>query len=369
VCHLFFGPLRPPLVILAALHRERLENFLELIHFEDLPLGVSWTTRRRTITEADVAGYVGLSGDFNPLYADVVHARSGPYQGLVVPAPLIAAVVAGLGAIDVPIPHTVALVGWNWKFEAPVRPGDSILSRWRLNRKRDVEDARLGLVTWQVEVENQNGELVAMAEVVRLVARRQGTELPEPAEAAEGTGGEVAGDQVRAGRRRRRRRGGGNGGPAPESVAAPPAPEAVPAQPSGDAVAPPDAVAAPDTVPGLPLVETQRSAPEGGAPPLEPAPAPSRRRRRRRGNGNGGPAPEVPAEVPPEAAGIQRPEPSPEPLAPEPPAAAAPEEPAAKPRRPRRRRTPPPPEPVIGSPFLSGLRPGFEEDHEPPAQS
>jgi acyl dehydratase len=360
--HLFFGPLGLALVILAALHPERLENFLELIHFEDLPLGVSWTTRRRTITEADVAGYVGLSGDFNPLYADVVHARSGPFQGLVVPAPLIAAVVAGLGAIDVPVPHTVALVGWSWKFEAPVRPGDSILSRWRLNRKRDVVDARLGLVTWQVEVENQNGELVAMADVVRLVARRQGTEeLPEPAEAGEGTGGEAAGEQVRAGRRRRRRRGGGNGGLPLESLPAQPAPDAAPVLDSVDLallVEPPAAAPA--------------GVPEGAAPLLEPGPTPSRRRRRRRGNGDGGPAPEVQ----PEEAAIQRPDPDPVP----PPApeaqgpAPAPEEPAAKPRRPRRRRTPPssdppPSEPVIGSPFLSGLAPRPEENHEPPAQS
>jgi hypothetical protein len=316
-----------------------------------------------------------------------VHARSGPFHGLVVPAPLIAAVVAGLGAIDVPIPHTVALVGWNWKFEAPVRPGDSILSRWRLNRKRDVEDARLGLVTWQVEVENQKGELVAMADVVRLVARRQGTELPEPAEADEATGGEVAGDQVRGGRRRRRRRGGGNGGLPPESVAAQPAPDAVAVQPAPDAVAAPDAVpapdavAAPDAVPAtaprvaevLPLVEPQAGGPagvpEGATPPLEPAAAPSRRRRRRRGNGNGGPAPEAQPEVQPEEAETQRPQPDPglpasEPTAP----AGAPEEPAAKPRRPRRRRTPPPPEPVIGSPFRSSLGPGLEQDHEPPAQ-
>jgi acyl dehydratase len=319
---------------------------------------VSWTTRRRTLTEADLAGYVGLSGDFNPLYADVEHARSGPYGGLVVPAPLIAAVVAGLGAIDVPIPHTVALVGWNWRFEVPVRPGDSILSRWRLNRKRDVEDARLGLVTWQVEVENQRGELVAMAEVVRLVARRPETGLRELAEAGEG----VAGEQARAGRRRRRRRGGGNGAPPPESDSAQPAQEPGPAL---------------DSVTVAPHAEPEPGGlagrPEGVAPPAEPSSTPSRRRRRRRGNGNGGPSPETqPEEVANQQLAPAPAPPAPESLAPAAPPAFPSEEPAAKPRRPRRRRTPAPapvPEPAIESPFLRGLRPTLEEDHEPPAQS
>jgi hypothetical protein len=123
-------------------------------------------------------------------------------------------VVAGLGAMDVPIPQTVALVGWRWSFNAPVRPGDSLCSLWRLNRKRDVEDPRWGLAAWQVEVENQHGELVAHAEVVRLVARRDAAQQAEATEGGEGAEG------ARPGRRRRRRRGGANGAPPPESVAA-----------------------------------------------------------------------------------------------------------------------------------------------------
>jgi acyl dehydratase len=220
-----------------------------------------------------VAGYVGLSGDFNPLYADVEHARRGPYGGLVVPAPLVATVVTGLGSMDVPIPHTVALVGWNWAFKAPVRPGDSICSRWRLNRKRDVEDARWGLVSWQIEVENQNGDLVALGDVIRLVARRDDGEPSDAADAVEG---------ARTGGRRRRRRRGGNGGPAPETVAAQLAAEAS---------------AAPDAAEVSPVVEPEAAEPARVAAPSEPGPSPSRRRRRRRGNGNGGGAghpPETP---------------------------------------------------------------------------
>src|SRR5215831_12443784 len=105
------------------------EHVLELVHFEDLPLGTEWRTRRRTITEADMAAFVGLSGDYNPLYTDAEHARSAHFGEPVVPGALIAAVTTGLGAIDVPLPATVSLVGMAWRFLRPVRPGDTIASR------------------------------------------------------------------------------------------------------------------------------------------------------------------------------------------------------------------------------------------------
>ena len=133
--------------------------------------------------------FVGLSGDYNPLYTDAEHARAGPYGEPVAPGTLVAAAVTGLGAIDVPVPATVGMVGMTWRFMRPVRPGDTIRSKWRLNRKRPVENLRWGLAVWQVEVENQRGETVATAEMTRLISRRE-----QPAEPA------------RPGKSRRRRR-------------------------------------------------------------------------------------------------------------------------------------------------------------------
>ncbi len=115
---------------------------------------------------------MGLSGDYNPLYADVEHARRGYFGEPVVPGALIAAIAGGLGAMDVPGPAAVGLVGMSWRFSHPVRIGDTLRCRWRLNRKRDVEEPRWGLAVWQVEVENQHGQVVAAGEYLRLVERR-----------------------------------------------------------------------------------------------------------------------------------------------------------------------------------------------------
>ena len=53
-------------------------------YFEDMPIGRQWVTQRRTITEADVATFAGLSGDFNPLHVDETFAAQGPFGRRVV---------------------------------------------------------------------------------------------------------------------------------------------------------------------------------------------------------------------------------------------------------------------------------------------
>lgn len=222
-----------------------------------MPLGGEWTTRRRTITQADLIAFVGLSGDYNPLYTDAEHARGGPYGEPVVPGTLVAAVATGLGAIDVPVPATVGMVGMTWRFVRPVRPGDTIRARWRLNRKRPVDNPRWGLAVWQIEVENQRSETVAAAEMTRLVSRRE-----QPAE------------QARPGKNRRRRR-----RPAAETVAN----HELPPKPTPGPLVEPVIKPRPEAPDLQPVAEPQVAEPFNGTP--------SRRRRR-----SGRPKPEVPIE-------------------------------------------------------------------------
>src|SRR5579872_6822134 len=67
---------------------------LDLLYFEDLPLGGEWLSRRRTLTETDLALYRGLAGDLNPLHSDREHAERSPI-GLSLPGPLLGAVALG----------------------------------------------------------------------------------------------------------------------------------------------------------------------------------------------------------------------------------------------------------------------------------
>ena len=164
---------------------------LELQHFEELPLGAEWTTRRRTVTEADLVNFSQLAGDFNPLHVDAEYARTTEFGVPIAPSAFLAAAAIGLGSMDVPIPATVGMFGMTWRFLRPVKVGDTVHARWRLMRKRAVENPKWGLATWRVQVIDQRGEVGAEGEVTRLVARAE-PQKPAP-----------------SGRRRRRRRAGG----------------------------------------------------------------------------------------------------------------------------------------------------------------
>jgi 3-hydroxybutyryl-CoA dehydratase len=239
------------------------------------------------VTEADVAAFVGIAGDYNPLYADLEHARSGHYGGPVAPGALVAALATGLGSMDVPLPATVGMVGMSWKFLMPVQPGDTLGSLWRLSRKRNVENPRWGLAVWQVDVQNQRGELVASGEVARLITKRE-----QPAERTSRS-------------RRRRRKGAPAGQAAADVVMAEPVPEPAPAdlpppsarrrrrrgpaEPTADVSEPREAAEGLGQQPAVPspFDTPPAAAPDQGAAPTEPTPS-KRRRRRRSSNGQGG---------------------------------------------------------------------------------
>src|SRR5262245_60641018 len=51
----------------------------ELLYLEDLKPGGTFTSSARTVTEADIVSFAGLSGDFHPIHVDHEFARSGPF--------------------------------------------------------------------------------------------------------------------------------------------------------------------------------------------------------------------------------------------------------------------------------------------------
>ncbi len=201
---------------------------LEPISFDDLPLGGEWTTRRRTISEAEIALFGALAGDFSPLTMDVSHAGAR-----FAPPALLVAVAIGLGTMDMPLPSVAEWEWVNWKFPRPVKAGETIYARWTLTQKRPpVGGALTAIVVWRVDVHTGDGALCAEGEVGASVRRKAQPARPRTAEGAPPA---PASTPAPASRRRRGRR------PAAGTAAAsPPAPvEAAPrvvvAVPSGPA--------------------------------------------------------------------------------------------------------------------------------------
>jgi len=198
---------------------------VEPLSFDDLPLGGEWTTRRRTITETEIALFAGVAGDLSPLTIEV--GRDGPRPA---PPALVVAMAVGLGSVDMPVPSVAEWEWLSWKFPRQVHAGDTIYARWTLTQKRPpVGGAPSSIVVWRVDVHTADGALCAEGEIGakvkrNLTAGRQGRVEQAPAAA-----------EVTAPRRRRGRRSRANGAalPEPPAVAAPPASAAKPERAAG----------------------------------------------------------------------------------------------------------------------------------------
>src|SRR4051794_8562639 len=98
------------------------------LYFEDLSEGDSWTSARRTVTEADIAAFAGVSGDFNPIHTDEIFAAGTAFGTRVAHGALVLSIATGLrqqsGLFNGTLRALVEIRGW--KFLAPVRAGDTI---------------------------------------------------------------------------------------------------------------------------------------------------------------------------------------------------------------------------------------------------
>lgn len=81
--------------------------------------------RSLKVTADHVEQYARITGDRNPLHFDEGFAARTKFGGLVVQGGLTTGLVHALVAMDLPGPGSVFL-SQNWKFTAPVHPGDTI---------------------------------------------------------------------------------------------------------------------------------------------------------------------------------------------------------------------------------------------------
>ena len=148
-------------------------------NFDELKVGDSLLTPRRTITESDVSAFAGLSGDRFYAHTDEIAARGQ----LVRQAG--GARVSGAGGSGGPVrrPPAWGPVLANYgleglRFTEPVGFGDTIRARLTVQSKtaKDTREGETptGVVKWHVDVTNQNDVLVATYSILTLVARGEG---------------------------------------------------------------------------------------------------------------------------------------------------------------------------------------------------
>lgn len=91
---------------------------------EDLKVGMS-ASFAKTVTEADIVLFAGVSGDNNAVHTNEEFAKTTPFGGRIAHGFLTASVISAAVANRLPGPGTVYL-GQQLRFRAPVRPGDTV---------------------------------------------------------------------------------------------------------------------------------------------------------------------------------------------------------------------------------------------------
>jgi oxepin-CoA hydrolase / 3-oxo-5,6-dehydrosuberyl-CoA semialdehyde dehydrogenase len=147
-------------------------------HFDDLQVGESLLTHRRTVTEADIVNFGCLSGDHFYMHFDEIAAKETQFGQRIAHGYFVLSAAAGLFVYPGEGPVLANYGLDTLRFITPVAIGDTI--RARLTCKRKIDQGRTspeghpqGVVMWDVAVTNQHDELVASYDILTLVAKRQ----------------------------------------------------------------------------------------------------------------------------------------------------------------------------------------------------
>lgn len=148
-------------------------------HFEDLEIGETLVTQTRTVTHEDVADFANLSGDHFYAHKDEGGSQS-IFEKKVAHGYFVLSAAAGLFVDPAPGPVLANYGLENLRFVKPVYPGDTIQVKLTCKQKTAKETPAQGLgagipqgiVSWDVEVTNQDGELAATYTILTLVQRR-----------------------------------------------------------------------------------------------------------------------------------------------------------------------------------------------------
>jgi acyl dehydratase len=142
--------------------------------WEEQPVGFTFRTLGRTITETDLVGFVSSLGFNEPLFMDARYVEEHtPYTGRLVPGALTYCIAEGL-VLQTHVIHGtgLAFVHMELDIKAPTYVGDTVEVEVEVTESRPTSKPGRGLVTTRNTVLNQRGEAVLVYEPVRIIRGR-----------------------------------------------------------------------------------------------------------------------------------------------------------------------------------------------------
>ena len=137
-------------------------------YYEEIKLNETSVSKARTVTEADVINYAGVSGDFHPYHMDSTYANESDFGGRIAHGLLVLSIAAALEAAE---NEHAFLYGFDsMRFIAPTMLGDTIHVEAEVIAKTERSE-NFGMITKEFDVKNQDDETVLACEKLIMVER------------------------------------------------------------------------------------------------------------------------------------------------------------------------------------------------------
>jgi acyl dehydratase len=146
------------------------------MYFDEFLIGQRILTAGRTVTEADIVTFAGLSGDYNQIHVDAAYSAMAPFGQRVAHGLLITSIASGLAMQTGVMEGTVLAFREinEWKFIKPVFIGDTVHVELEVKETKDLRRIGGGSVTIEISVLNQKDETVMKGVWTVLIASRPG---------------------------------------------------------------------------------------------------------------------------------------------------------------------------------------------------
>ena len=144
------------------------------LYFNQIEIGMEITTQGRTITESDIVGFAGLSGDYNQIHTDKIYASQADFGKRVAHGLLITSIISGLAVQTGFMEETVIAFREisQWKYSYPIFIGDTVHAIITVMSKKDMTRLNGGAVDFNIKVYNQENKIVQSGNWIILIKKQ-----------------------------------------------------------------------------------------------------------------------------------------------------------------------------------------------------
>ena len=148
-----------------------MDEIVRSLYYDDFRVGQTFVSKSRTLTEADIINFAGLSWDHNQLHTDAEYAGQTQYGKRIAHGLLGVVAHAGL-TYQLTEDSILALLELSWKFHRPIYIGDTMHVEQTVRELRKSSTGDRGILTFEKEVKNQAHEVVQTGTTTILLKKR-----------------------------------------------------------------------------------------------------------------------------------------------------------------------------------------------------